>query len=134
MTTNNGAIHYASRETFLAPAKRRFRDVYLPVSGQWVRIRSLFEGEKEAYEAGNRDKSGEITNESAKASRRKLIALCVCDSEGNRILSDADIDAMKEMDGTDIAYLQDECLAFCGFKKVSVEELTKNSVTVHDSN
>lgn len=134
MTTNNGAIQYASREMFLAPAKRRFRDVYLPVRGQWVRIRSLTEGEKEAFEASLRDKSGEVTNESAKASRRKLIVLCIVDDQGNRLLSDADVDAMSELDGTDLAYLQEECQVFCGFKKASIEELTKNSAAVHDSN
>lgn len=129
MATND-AKEFLSREDFLAPDERRIKDVYLPVRRKWVKIRSLFEHEKEAYEASLRDKNGDVTNESAKASRRRLIALCLCDAKGNRVLSDADVDAMRDKDGTDLAYLQEECQVFCGFKKGEIDAIEKNSEPV----
>jgi hypothetical protein len=89
------------------------------------------ESEKEAYEASLRDKSGEVTNDSLKAGRRRLIALCLCDENGQRILSEADVEAMGEKDGTDMAYLQEECQVFCGFKKGEIATVEKNSAGVH---
>jgi hypothetical protein len=130
MTTNN----YASRADFLAPAKRRIKDVTLPVKGLKLRIRSLFEGEKEAYEAGLLTVKGDVTRDSVKNARRRLIALCLCDENGERILSDADVDSLKNLDGADMAYLQGECQAFAGFQKGDIEGLVGNSESVPGDN
>jgi hypothetical protein len=124
MSEGNG---YASRELFLKPAQRRFKDVVLPVTKLKVRIRSLFEGEKEAFEATLRDKNGDVTNEKLKTGGRRLIALCLVDASGERLLSDADAESMGEKDGADMAYLQEECQVFCGFKTGNIEGLVGNS-------
>lgn len=124
MTTTNG---YASREDFLAPDERRFKDVILPTSGKKFQIRSLFEGEKEAYEAGLMTAKGETTRETLLNARRRLIAICLCDGKGNRLLSDADADGLKIKDGADMAYLQEECQTFVGFKPGDIESLVGNS-------
>lgn len=124
MSEGNG---YASRVDFLAPAKRRIKDVMLPVKKIKLRIRSLFEGEKEAYEAGLMTAKGDTTRDTLLNARRRLIALCLCDENGERILSDADLDSMKSLDGADMAYLQEECQTFVGFKSGDIEGLVKNS-------
>jgi hypothetical protein len=131
MTNNGSSNGYASRADFLAPAKRRMKDVELPVRGIKLRIRSLFEGEKEAYEAGLVTAKGDVTRDTMLNARRRLIALCLCDENGERILSDADLDSMKALDAADMAYLQEECQTFCGFKKGDIEGLVKNSEPVH---
>jgi hypothetical protein len=100
MGTNNG---YASRADFLVPAARRIKDVTLPVRGIKLRIRSLFEGEKEAYEALLVTSKGDVTRDTMLNARRRLIALCLCDDKGERILSDADLDSMKALDGADLS-------------------------------
>lgn len=127
MTTNNG---YASRELFLAPAKRRYRDVTLPVVGLKYMIRSLTEGEKEAYEASLMTAKGDVSKTSLIGARRRLVVLCLCNGSKERILSDADVDAMREIDGADMAYLQDEIERHVGFKEGDIEGLVKNSETV----
>lgn len=127
MTTNNG---YASRADFLAPPKRRFKDVYLPASKQTVRIRSLFEGEKEQYEAGLVNAKGDPTRETMLNSRCRLIIACLCDGEGNPTLSEADMDKMRQLDGADLAYLQEECQIMCGFQKGDISDIEKNSEPV----
>jgi hypothetical protein len=126
--TNNG---YASRESFLKPAQRRFKDVTLPVAGLKFKIRSLFEGEKEAYEASLLNAKGDTTKDTLINARRRLIALCLCDGSKEPILSIADLDAMKQLDGADMAYLQDECQTFVGFKAGDIEGLVKNCEPAH---
>jgi hypothetical protein len=126
MSEGNG---YASREMFLKPAQRRFKDVLLPVSGLKLKIRSLNEGEKEAYETGLLTSKGDVTRDTMLNARRRLSALCVCDGNGDRLLSDADVDSLKQLDGADLARLQDECQTFCGFSKGDIEGMVKNSET-----
>lgn len=131
MSEGNG---YASRESLLSPAKRRFKDVLLPVSRKKVRIRSLFEGEKEAYEAEMLDKKGSgLRKDKLLNARRRLIVLCLVDKDGTPILSNADLDALRNLDGADMATLQEECQSHCGFKQGDIEGLVGNSDGVHVS-
>jgi hypothetical protein len=129
--TNNGSIQYASRELFLAPAKRRFKDVFLPEARIWVKIRSLFEGEKEAYESGLVNSKGDVTRETMLNSRRRLIVYCLCDANGDPLLSEADMDKMQQLHGADMAVLQRECQVLCGFSKAEIDAIEKNSETAH---
>lgn len=117
----------ATREQFLKPAKRRFLDVRLPIAGITVRIRSMFEREKEEYEARLLNSKGDVTRDSMLNARRRLIAYCLCDEDGERLLSDADIESMRDLDGADLAFLQEQCQSFVGFKSGDIEGLVKNS-------
>jgi hypothetical protein len=128
MSEGNG---YASRELFLAPAKRRFKDVCLPRTGLKFKIRSLTEGEKEAYEASLLTAKGDVTKTSLTGARRRLVVLCLCGGDGMPILSEADVESMKQLDGADLAYLQDEIQRHIGFKDGDIEGMVKNSETVH---
>lgn len=121
---------YATREQFLAKARRRFKDVTLPVSGLTVRIRSLMEGEKEAYEAEMLTTKGEVRFNRLVNVRRRLVVLCLVDENGDPILSKEDVDALKDLDGADLAHLQEECAVHCGFKAGDIEALAKNSGSV----
>lgn len=128
MTTSNG---YATRDIFLTPATRRIKEIIVPGRNLKMRIRSLLEGEKESYEASLVTAKAEYTRETLLNARRRLVALCLCDENGNRILQDADIDAMKQLDGAELAYLQEQCQQHVGFKAGDIEGMVKNSENVH---
>ncbi len=128
MSSSNG---YASRETFLKPATRRFRDVELPVSGLKVRIRSLMELEKEKYESETMSRRGTIRQDMLKNARRRLVVMCLVDGNGDVLLQPDDVEALGHLDGVDIGILQDECMVFCGFREGDIEGLVKNSNGVH---
>lgn len=121
----------ATRNELLKPATRRFRIITLPVSGLEVRIRSLMEGEKERFEAETLSKQGGVRQEKIVDARRRLIVACVVDEAGDPILSGADLDGLKQLDGADMAHLQEECMVHCGFKSGDIEGLVKNSEAVH---
>lgn len=121
----------ASRADFLAPAKRRYKNIPLPASGLTARIQSLMEGEKEAYESAIYTKGREIARDKFENSRRRLIVLCLVDEDGQRTLSDADLDQLRNLDGADVAHLAEACLIHCGFKDGDLEALVKNSESIH---
>ena len=131
MSEGNG---YADRATFLAPAQRRFKDVWLPVGGHKLRLQSLMEGEKEAYESSMlNSKSGGLRMDRVKRARRELISRCLVKQDGTLLLGTEDVDALMKLDGADMAFLQEECQTFCGFKQGDIEGLVKNSEAAHVS-
>lgn len=129
MSEGNG---YATREQFLRPAERRYKDVELPISGLKVRIRSLMELEKEQYESETMNRKGGLRQDMLKNARRRLVVLCLSDENGSPLLTPNDVDALGKLDGVDIGVLQDECMVFCGFREGDIEGLVKNSSGVHD--
>ena len=119
-----------SRTEFLAPTPRRYLDVDLPVKGGQVRIRSLTESEKEQYETDMLTDKGTPKRSAVQSARRRLVALCLVDETGSLLLSPADVDALRILDGKDLAVLQDSCMEHVGFKPTDLDSLEKNSGAV----
>ena len=123
MSEGNG---YATRDQLLAPAKRRFKDVELPIKGLKVRIRSLMEHESEAFTA-EMFRNGKMNKDKAVSSYRRLILLCVCDGESDQpLFSPGDFEALNSWDGADINHLGKECELHCGFVEGEIEKQEKN--------
>lgn len=116
---------FASRESILAAPKRRFTTVDIPEWGCF-RIRSLTELERSRFEASIRDKKGQVSNSKLLDLKCRLIVLCVVDADGNTILTDADIPALREQDSRRTNTLVDAIQEHCGFSDSDVEELEKN--------
>lgn len=122
------APQYTSvQDLFAKPAARRYRDVTLPVSGHRVRIQSLTEREMSAYQSATLTQDGKLKPEKLAAASRRLIALCLVDAAGNRILNDSHVARLAEWDAADTQHLADECQVHVGAKRGDVEDLVKNS-------
>jgi len=101
-----------------------------PKSGLRFRIRNLNAGEVSAYQSVAIGKEGfEPTR--MKDANRRLIALCLVDGDGNRIISDAQAKVIDEWDNRDAVYVYRKCAAFSGLNRESFDEvegeLEKNS-------
>lgn len=123
----------ATREQLLKPAERRYLNIPLPVSGLAVRIQSLREGEKTAYETDvslTEDGERRPVRERLEDAKVMLICRVLVDAEGKRLLEDDDFDALSEMDGLDAATIYDAAFKHCGFEPTDVENLVKNSEKV----
>lgn len=92
-----------------------------------VRIRNLTEGEKSKFENSILTSKGSLSVSKLDLARCRLIALCVVDAQGRRLLSDADAEALLEKDGALTARIYDECRKHCGFDEDDIETLAKNS-------
>ena len=113
----------------LGNAKRRYREVTLPVSGLAVRIRSLTEGELSAYQRRMFAKGGRGFDPIAlQSANRRLFVQCLVDDEGNRQFADHEADKLADMDAADASVLYEACTEHCGIDRADVGDLAKNSV------
>ena len=123
-------MKYATKVELLAQTAVRYRDVPIREVGLVFRIRSLTELEKSRYEMAPRSR-GDLDRAQVLNAKRRLVALCLVDGEGNRILSDADVEQLRSIDGLVISRLFDACWDHCGFSKDdTVEDLVKNSAAI----
>lgn len=102
-------------------------------TGKNFRIRSLTEAEKSDYETLTLTTKGQVNKDKLNDARRRLVALCLVDAQGNRICGDADVDKLKGIDGLITSHIYDECRVHCGFEDGDIEKLVKNSENVADS-
>jgi hypothetical protein len=101
-----------TREEFLAARnRRRFKAV--TVGDFHFRIRSLTEREFAEIDAAQYDpETYKVTPDAYAASRRLLVVRCVCDADGNPVLTDADVDGLEDMDSEVAETLMSECWEF----------------------
>ncbi len=122
--SDNGQL--TPRSDFLAPMQRRYRTVHLS-SGQVVRIRNLTEREKSAFEAAVLTSKGEPSRSRIADLNRRLIVITLVDTNGDLLLTPADVVALEELDGAITTQLVDAIREHCGFAEGDIEGLVKNS-------
>lgn len=123
MSEGNGFI---TRDAILAPAKRRFAEVAIRSWGKF-RIRSLTELERSRFEASIRDKRGQVIADKMVDLKCRLIVLAVVDNEGNQLLTNSDIEQLRQQDSKLTNELVDFIQKHCGISDVDLEDLEKNS-------
>jgi len=117
---------------FGATCPRHFGEATLPVSGFQVRFQSLSEGERSRYEMDGLERGDDGTYfrpiEAMEGRRRQLIALCLVDESGARLLKDEDAVYIEDWHGADAGFLYQRLLAHCGMNETAAEReaLRKN--------
>ena len=115
-----------TRDDFLKPDPVRYHEFPLP-GGKSCRIRSLPEREKAKFENSALDKDGKWARSRFDMMRARLIALCVVDAKGSRILNEDDPGKLLDKDGGIMAKIYDACRKHVGFEEGDIEGLVKNS-------
>jgi len=114
-------------EMFSGPCKRRYKEIGpTPVGQQCFRIQSLTEGELSKHQSASIGKEGFIPSKAEQANRL-LIAKCLVDQDGNRILADSQSAKLSQLDAADSTYLYDEISKHVGLKRDDIGDLAKNS-------
>lgn len=116
---------FVTRDAILAPLKRRFQEVEVAGWGKF-RLRSLNELERSKFEASIRDKQGRVVNNKLVDLKCRLIVLCVVDENGDPLLTDADINALRQQDSKYTNTLVEAIQKHCGISDADMEELEKN--------
>ncbi|MFZ5829822.1 MAG: hypothetical protein ACOY3P_07030 [Planctomycetota bacterium] len=118
----------ASVDQLLRPARRRYKELVLPVSGLKVRLQSLTEREVQQYQLATVSQTGTgLKRSRLEDAARRLLVLCLVDSAGNRILGEQHLQQLAEWDAADSNFLYQECAAHAGLKTEDIEGLVKNS-------
>lgn len=106
-----------------ASQTRRFREEPIPfMLGVSVRVRSLFESEQSKYEASNISSGGKLNKEQLAMSRRRYVALCLVDEDGNPTHRTEDLDGDSRL----LNWLYDLCCEHNGVREQDREALAGN--------
>ena len=112
-----------SKESFLAFAKNMVRKQEVSIEGYGkVYIRILKARERDNYEGAIA--VGEKFN--FDNFRSKLVALCLCDANGNRVFSDAEVNLLGDLPADIINQLFTVAQELNGFTAKAVEQSEKN--------
>lgn len=130
----------ASRQQFLCGCQRRHTTCTLPVSGLTVRLQSLTEAEAMAIEMAayerdpitgdlRRDELGRLirTEQSIRGARAQRVIATLVDDEGQRLLSDADLEQVQQLDMGDMDALDHAIARHLAPNRAVTEEAKKNS-------
>lgn len=118
------------------PTGRRFKTITNDVFGLTYRIRSLVEREKTRHEYLSFPKADKKrTEEERLANKVELIALCLCDEDGNPTVTKPEQKAaLYDVDSAVTGWLYGECRDHCYPESPeSVEDAKKNSEKTGDS-
>jgi len=109
-----------------APLRRRYVVTDpCPINKRRFRIQSLTEGELSSYQAMALGKDG-FKQARMEDANRRLIARCLVDRNGNRLLSDSQAVKLIAWDSADTHFLYNACAEHVGLKREDVEALGKN--------
>lgn len=115
----------ATRDILLRAPVRRFKLVDIPGWGKF-RVRSLTELERSRFEASIRDKNGNVSPTKLIDLKCRLIVLCVVDADGNQLLTNGDIDQLRQQDSRYTNQLVTEIQSHCGISDEDMGDLEKN--------
>jgi hypothetical protein len=119
-------INFLDRAAILGASDLAHSDVYVPQWKGTVRIRTLTARERDAFEAsltaekeaGNRVDFDNI--------RARLVALCAIGTDGTRLFTAGDIEALGEKNGGAVDLLFDAARKLAGMTASDVKELEGN--------
>ncbi len=94
------------------------KELFIPEWGFSVMIRTLTAGERDRFEGQqNKDPFGDV--------RARLAVLCLCDGEGARLFTDADIPAVSAKCSKALDRIFTVCVRLNGISRQDLEELKK---------
>lgn len=95
--------------------------------GGAVYVRALTGTERDAFEASMVDQRGKSRTINLKNLRARLCALTICDEEGNRLFSDADVEELGKKSAAALTRVFEVAQRLSGLSQEDVEELGKPS-------
>ena len=119
------------KERLFAAARTRYMTMDIPILGS-VRLRSLSAGEMRTLRESFVDKKGEATDRLNRVNEL-LVANCIVDESGERVISDADAmgGIFDDVDGGAFASLSVACRKHTNFASdpdwKAIEDAAKNS-------
>lgn len=119
--SENEILMSASKAELLATKGRKYAQCQLLTLQ--VRLQSLTERERAAYERLSFDEDGVWQVDCIEGRRRELLVRCIVNDEGQRLFADNEADQLAELDGGDMDLLFDAARELCGFnRKIEVKK------------
>jgi hypothetical protein len=115
------------RDSILQASDIRKELVAVPEWGGEVYVRSLSAKERDEFESSMLTFKGKTQEVNLRQARAKLAALSICDEEGKRLFSDADVAALGNKSASAMQRVWTVAQRLSAITEEDMEELTKNS-------
>jgi len=116
-----------SRDAFLRPAAVEIVEVPAPEMGGSVYVRGMTARDRSRFETQFQLSSGKSSKKRMQEIRERLVVACVCDANGELLLTEADIEAVGKQPAPVIERIVEAAQAVCGMSNRDVEDIAKNS-------
>lgn len=116
-----------SREAFLRPAKVNVVEVPAPELGGSVYVKGMTAKDRSRFETQFQLSSGKSNKRKMQEIRERLVVACLCDADGELLLTEADIEAVGKQPAPVIERIVEAAQAVCGMSNRDVEDIAKNS-------
>ena len=119
----------ATRDQILGADDLDFEDVYVERWKLTVRVKVMSATEYDAFQKSVIEMKGKDVQQNITNKRAKLLARCLCDKDGKRLFTEADIEALGRKSSVPLDQLIEVASRLNKMTTESVEELRKNSET-----
>ena len=116
-----------SRDAFLRPAAVEIVEVPAPEMGGSVYVRGITARDRSRFETQFQLSSGKSSKKRMQEIRERLVVACLCDADGELLLTEADIEAVGKQPAPVIERIVEAAQAVCGMSNRDVEDIAKNS-------
>lgn len=115
-----------SRDGILGASDIKTQEVDVPEWGGSVLIKGMTGAERDAFEGGNRDGSG---NQNLRNLRARFLVRCIVNENGTRVFADQDAAALGKKSSSALNRLWEAANDINGTSEAAVEETEGNSET-----
>lgn len=115
-----------TREQILAAQDLPMETVSVPEWGGDVMVRTLTGSERDQFEKLIITQQGKRAVQNLDNLRAKLCSVSICDEQGNRLFSQADIETLGKKSSLALQRVFEVAMKLSGFSQEDLEELTKN--------
>lgn len=115
-----------SKDAILKRTDLRVEDVDVPEWGGTVRVREMTGSERDQFEMASIVRRGKNREVNLRNLRARLVVMSCVDEKGERLFSNADIEALGKLGAAGIQRVYDKAMELSGLSDADVDELTEN--------
>ncbi len=121
------------KTAFLTPVPVDLVEFKIPELGGSVWIKGMTVTERSKFERQFRTRKGDTNERKMNEIRQRMLVACVCNADGQQLLTEADIEAIGKQRADIVERLVNAAQIACGMSTDDMEDLAKNSETIDES-
>lgn len=121
------------KTAFLKPVPVDLVEFEIPELGGSVFIRGMTVVERSKFERQFRTRKGDTNERKMNEIRQRMLIACVCNSDGQQLLNEADVEAIGKQRADIVERLVNAAQIACGMSTDDMADLVKNSETIEES-
>ena len=121
------------KTAFLKPVPVDLVEFKIPELGGSVWIKGMTVTERSKFERQFRTRKGDTNERKMNEIRQRMLIACVCNADGQQLLTESDIDAIGKQRADIVERLVNAAQIACGMSSDDMEDIAKNSDTIDEN-